>query len=278
MKITIKEKGLAQYRDNHPDHNLDGLTSVTFEWDVNGRLIDCKGTTSGATDRHIFTGPHLNKLYETVRPQSMAPLPQSAVILQFPQKIIEQTAEAAVYWLYDATCHNPYTDGYVGTTDNLEQRLSQHQRGPLPAHKAKILFQGTIKECQHKEEVYRPRENMGWNKARGGNPLPTIEQRHIVSQKNKKQGPNDASINHLRRMPPMTGKQYKIAIGRLGLSDHGIATLFDTTSHNSRRWARYQGKAKDARPIPMEVAMILRYMVNKGISPEEYMKTVLVEC
>lgn len=76
-----------------------------------------------------------------------------------------------VYWIFDETCHDPMTDGYVGITRNLERRLNQHKKSKkFPENfSSKVLFNGTPDECNLMENLLRPKWNIGWNSAPGGN-------------------------------------------------------------------------------------------------------------
>jgi hypothetical protein len=62
----------------------------------------------------------------------------------------------------------------------------------------------------------------------------------------------------------MTAKQYRAALDRLGLSQKGAARLFGADPRTSRRWAL------DEAAIPETVAMILRYLINTGTSPDDF--------
>lgn len=78
-----------------------------------------------------------------------------------------------VYWVYDETCENYLTDGYIGVTDYIESRIKYHvnrnQRIPKDKELSyKILFCGSREECFLKEEEFRPNAGIGWNGAKGG--------------------------------------------------------------------------------------------------------------
>lgn len=82
--------------------------------------------------------------------------------------------ECVVYWLHNEACRNPAMDGYVGITWRLTERVKAHRtsfrlyRG-IGDFKVKVLFKGTEEQCLAIEEDLRPKPNMGWNIARGGN-------------------------------------------------------------------------------------------------------------
>lgn len=78
-----------------------------------------------------------------------------------------------VYWVYDETCTDFLTDGYVGVTDYIENRIKYHmnrnERIPKEFElKYEVLFEGSREECFSKEEEYRPSAGIGWNGAKGG--------------------------------------------------------------------------------------------------------------
>lgn len=76
-----------------------------------------------------------------------------------------------VYWLFDDTCTDPATDGYVGSTGRLIERISNQMRNPaLPiggAVKFKILFRGNKRACLTVEGRLRPVPGIGWNEGPG---------------------------------------------------------------------------------------------------------------
>jgi hypothetical protein len=82
--------------------------------------------------------------------------------------------ECVVYWLHDENQTNPTTDGYVGITWRLEERLKAHRiafplwRG-VDHFEVTILFRGNEEQCLAIEEELRPKPFIGWNIARGGN-------------------------------------------------------------------------------------------------------------
>jgi hypothetical protein len=81
----------------------------------------------------------------------------------------------SVYWLYDETCVDPRTDGYIGfTAQRPPKRFSQHQyatgiyRRVPKKFRSLILFQGSVEECEFLEEALRPHKFIGWNVLAGG--------------------------------------------------------------------------------------------------------------
>ena len=91
-----------------------------------------------------------------------------------------------LYWLYDpATCSDPYQHGWIGITENLNQRVMQHRCKPAPKMRwlgidvtkgeAKILLERPRSECLALEAKYRPDTDIGWNRERGGCNSVTVE-------------------------------------------------------------------------------------------------------
>jgi len=76
-----------------------------------------------------------------------------------------------LYWIYNDSCNDPSSDGYIGITEDVEHRFKQHiKKNPrIPTDcKIKVLFIGTREECFILESQYRPNKDIGWNSAAGG--------------------------------------------------------------------------------------------------------------
>lgn len=75
-----------------------------------------------------------------------------------------------VYWIFDETCFDVMTTGYVGVTKNIKTRFAAHLRNRrVPFNsQIRILFEGTRRECFKFEEIMRPVKSIGWNNAAGG--------------------------------------------------------------------------------------------------------------
>jgi hypothetical protein len=74
-----------------------------------------------------------------------------------------------VYWLHDQNCTNPMEHGYIGVTSRQRRRAIMHRYNRrFPKFEMTILFRGERIECLNAEAVFRPRPNIGWNKATGG--------------------------------------------------------------------------------------------------------------
>ena len=84
------------------------------------------------------------------------------------------TVSCFVYWIYEDMDRFdfPHDSGYVGVSENPKGRLRQlryNKRVPSKwTTKLLILFEGERKQCLRRERRLRPRENLGWNIARGG--------------------------------------------------------------------------------------------------------------
>ena len=116
-----------------------------------------------------------------------------------------------IYWIKHKNHKNITNEGYVGITDDFNQRMSSHKsyalsNGEYPISKAikkygwenldkQIILEGDKEYCQMIEFKLRPKERIGWNLNIGGNIPP--------NQKGKKQ-----SENHLQ-------KRRKSLIGRI---------------------------------------------------------------
>ena len=93
MKITISAAEMTRFRAALPGHNLDGLTNVTFQFDVSGNVVDCKGTALGVSDQHVFAGPDLPGLCKIAHDRylatrhTMSSNQPTAVILPFRKKV-----------------------------------------------------------------------------------------------------------------------------------------------------------------------------------------------
>jgi hypothetical protein len=95
-----------------------------------------------------------------------------------------------VYWVYNESCQDFMTDGYVGVTDYLKNRIDYHlkRNSNIPNDtklKYEILFEGSRDECFKKEEEYRPTKGIGWNRAKGGSHGWTVEFSHSDKTKQK---------------------------------------------------------------------------------------------
>jgi hypothetical protein len=84
FRIRFTEPQIALVIRAHPNCNLDHLTELSFEFDQDGKIIDCIGTIKDSGDiDHDYAGSGLACLYERARRQ-LAARQTSATILQFP--------------------------------------------------------------------------------------------------------------------------------------------------------------------------------------------------
>ena len=82
-----------------------------------------------------------------------------------------------IYWIHYPLQNDPYTEGYIGITNNLKRRIYQHKNNSYN-YKLKflnfkdliitVLYCCTKEEAFRVEEIYRPEENIGWNITKGG--------------------------------------------------------------------------------------------------------------
>ena len=94
-----------------------------------------------------------------------------------------------VYWI-KRDCHtDPKTEGYIGVTNkSLEERFRVHSKYVKKrSHVNKaiqkyddvdivLLHEGTDEECLRMEHNLRPKENIGWNIAKGGSVPPMMNE------------------------------------------------------------------------------------------------------
>lgn len=85
-----------------------------------------------------------------------------------------------VYWYKLPFHNNPYIEGYIGITNNIDRRDKEHRRNSKNTHFAnamqkygdqityEILHTVTKKEALDLEYAYRPDTSIGWNAAVGG--------------------------------------------------------------------------------------------------------------
>jgi len=86
-----------------------------------------------------------------------------------------------VYWYRLNTYNNPFTEGYIGVTNDLARRHKEHMRTKTKTHFSnavqkhgkvniirEVLFEGSKQEAYQVEEIYRQACNIGWNSAIGG--------------------------------------------------------------------------------------------------------------
>ena len=92
--------------------------------------------------------------------------------------------EYTVYWYKLKTHTNPFTEGYIGITNNIERRDKEHRRNKKNTHFAnafrkygsenieyEVLYVCSKLEALDLELGYRPDTNIGWNSAVGGDDI-----------------------------------------------------------------------------------------------------------
>ena len=110
--------------------------------------------------------------------------------------MIQCGMEYYLYWWRDHNHTDPLTEGYIGITRKLDQRIQRHKteadwyRDDLEMH---ILYSGLSKEkAEELENKYRPTTMIGWNIIEGGN-LPPVHEAGSRSEKWRKKlcGPRE---------------------------------------------------------------------------------------
>jgi len=91
--------------------------------------------------------------------------------------------EGLIYWIHLKEHTDPYKEGYVGVTRNLEKRIREHKNRALnKTHNNKrlayhllnneifvdVLMKSEETVCYDIEKQYRPEEAIGWNMLCGG--------------------------------------------------------------------------------------------------------------
>lgn len=119
-----------------------------------------------------------------------------------------------VYWIHYKEHDDPYTQGYVGITNNLERRLSEHSAKHSKCHHVKNRINNdaivsvlhhveSIDEAQKLEEKYRPVENIGWNICKGGGMPPQANKNFDTNRligEDRTEAQKESSKNHSIRM------------------------------------------------------------------------------
>lgn len=109
-----------------------------------------------------------------------------------------------LYWYHLPEHTDPNTQGYIGITNNLESRKSQHKHAahtkqlPYKFYNAyrkyeddliiDILHTGTEEDITSLEIEYRPKENIGWNSVIGGGLPPDCTGRKHSEETKRKIG------------------------------------------------------------------------------------------
>lgn len=156
-----------------------------------------------------------------------------------------------VYWIHENNHSDPYTEGYVGVTNDLPRRLSHHRtqgqnpivRNKIDKSEVSVLRDGL--DCESAlqiEHEYRPNPNIGWNINEGGSMPPSQKGRSYEKQtlvgceRTEKQ--KQASIEHSKRM--------KARAEEMRLSDRLPSHKGKRRSEESKQ--RYK-RAAENRPV-----------------------------
>ena len=107
-----------------------------------------------------------------------------------------------VYWLHLKDHTYPYSEGYIGISNQVKIRFQAHIRGTIGVTSRKlhkileecgkenvlcsILFEGTTEECVDKEITYRPAKGIGWNVYSGGTLPPNNLGKHLSEETKQK--------------------------------------------------------------------------------------------
>ena len=113
-----------------------------------------------------------------------------------PERLSERNNMYCVYWVHLKGEKN-LNEGYIGITNNFENRLKTHLRNKRNTHfknainkygwsnliKEIIHFDLRLEEALFFEEFYRPTQNIGWNSQKGGEL--GVEKEWYLIEKNK---------------------------------------------------------------------------------------------
>lgn len=105
-----------------------------------------------------------------------------------------------VYWIHNPQMTDPSTQGYVGVTNNLKRRITNHLSKLRNEHHdnqhfqrafnldddlvVDILFEGDEEQCYLLEHQLRPKQNVGWNINVGGTKPPSAHgKQHALGNK-----------------------------------------------------------------------------------------------
>lgn len=119
-----------------------------------------------------------------------------------PERLSERDNMYCVYWIHLEN-DNTRENGYVGITNNFNNRLRQHFSQRKNTHFKNAInkygWSNLIKEIIHdnlsleealeKEEFYRPTQNIGWNMQKGGE-LGVEKEWYLIKENSEKHSYN----------------------------------------------------------------------------------------
>lgn len=133
-----------------------------------------------------------------------------------------------VYWYKRPTFTDPYTEGYIGITNNIIRRNLEHSRSKIKTHFTNALQKYSdidylilhsnisINEALSLEYEYRPTTNIGWNTAIGGEDTLGSIRRTPIQLYHK----DSYVILHSFNSITEAAKTLNISIGRLVQAKH----------------------------------------------------------
>jgi predicted GIY-YIG superfamily endonuclease len=120
-----------------------------------------------------------------------------------------------VYWIHYKEHTDPYTEGYIGVTNNLERRLTEHTSVKSKCHHVKnrinngaivsvLHHVSSIDEALALELEYRPEEYIGWNICEGGGMPPKQTGEFLDTNRlrgdDRTAAQKEAAVNHSLKM------------------------------------------------------------------------------
>lgn len=122
--------------------------------------------------------------------------------------------KAVVYWIKSKEHTDFLTQGYVGVTTNLEQRMKSHKKQKKYLWRRfdiciEVLLVGGEEFCYEIENKIRPTERIGWNKNAGGLKPP--------SRRGKKASQETKDKNLLRKKETLQRRKEKLVERRKNL-------------------------------------------------------------
>lgn len=120
-----------------------------------------------------------------------------------------------VYWIHYKDHTNPYKEGYVGVTNNIDRRLYEHSSKHSKCNHVKnrisngaittiLHIVDTLEEALALELDYRPEENIGWNICKGGSVPPKQDGTHLDTNRlrgdDRTLAQKEAAANHSLKM------------------------------------------------------------------------------